>query len=61
MSEPNKAKAGLRERHQAKRRERQQRKAEQADRARREGATRPQDIRRTAGRGGTDYGGSGGM
>jgi hypothetical protein len=52
MSEPNKSKAGLRERLQTKRWERQRKKAEAMDRARREGATRPWDMRRDIGRGG---------
>lgn len=61
MSAPKKSKVGLRERLQTKRRERQDRKAERMDRARREGARRPEDVRRDpgigAGHGASDIGG----
>jgi hypothetical protein len=61
MSDPNKSKAGLRERLQAKRRERQQKKAEAIDRARREGAMRPEDARRNTGANASSDSGFGGM
>jgi hypothetical protein len=58
-----KSKVGLRERLQTKGHERQDRKAERMDRARREGARRPEDIRRDPGigpgHGTSDLGGGG--